>query len=342
MFQVFRPWMAAWRATAALLAFVIVLVSGRKTLAESPSATPGNQATVIIVAGASGEEEYGPQFARWVAGWEKASREAGAKQVTIGLSGDDQTTDYTRLKQALLDEPKESPNELWVIFIGHGTYDGKEAKFNLRGPDLSASECAQWFQPFLRPLALIDCSSASAPFLNKLSMPGRVIITATKSGHEQNYARFGQYLSEAIADPSADLDKDGQTSLLEAYLSASRRVAEFYETEGRLATEHPLLDDNGDGKGTPSDWFRGVRAVKIATDGATPDGLRAHQFHLLRSQQERELSTALRSQRDELELAVARLRDSKDKMPEEEYYRRIEPLLIDLARIYTSAEAKPK
>ena len=138
------------------------------------------------------------------------------------------------------------------MVIGHGTFDGKEAKFNLRGPDLSAADLAEWLKPFRRPVAVINCASASSPFINKLSATNRVIIAATRSGYEQNYARFGEYISSAVADPQADLDKDGQTSLLEAFLMASRRVAEFYNTEGRLATEHALLDDNGDGLGTPT------------------------------------------------------------------------------------------
>ncbi len=163
---------------------------------------------------------------------------------------------------------------------------------------------------------------------------GRVVITATRSGYEQNYARFGQYLSEAIADPNADLDKDGQTSLLEAFLMAARGVAEFYESEGRLATEHPLIDDNGDGLGTPADWFLGVRAVKKAKDNASLDGLRAHQFHLLRSESEQKLPTEKRLRRDELERDIAALRDQKSDLGEEEYYRQLETLLLEIARIY--------
>ncbi|MBU6402371.1 MAG: hypothetical protein KGS61_18795, partial [Verrucomicrobia bacterium] len=216
-------------------------------------------------------------------------------------------------------------------------FDGQEAKFNLRGPDLSASDLATWLQPFKRPLAVIDCSSASAPFLNKLSAAGRVIISATRSGYEQNYTRFGEYLAEAIADPRADLDKDGQTSLLEAFLTAARRVAEFYATAGRLATEHALLDDNGDGLGTPADWFRGLHAVKTARDGAALDGLRANQFCLVRNAAEQRMPAAIRAQRDELELAVARLRQAKAKLPQDEYYRRLEPLLVELAKLYQAA-----
>ena len=169
-----------------------------------------------------------------------------------------------------------------------------------------------------------------------------MIIAATRSGYEQNSTRFGRFISEAIADPQADLDKDGQTSLLEAFLMATRRVAEFYETEGRLATEHALLDDNGDGLGTPADWFRGIRAVKKAKEGASADGLRAHQFHLIRSAQEQMLSSELRAKRDELELAIARLRDAKSQMKEDDYYQQLEKLAIEVARLYERDASKPQ
>ena len=163
-------------------------------------------------------------------------------------------------------------------------------------------------------------------------------MTATRSGQEVNFTRFGGHFAEAISSAEADLDKDGQTSLLEAYLMASSRVAEFYNTEGRLATEHALLDDNGDGLGTPPDWFRGVRAVKKAKEGASADGLRAHQFVLVRSDQERKLPPAVRAKRDALELAIGKLRDDKASVPEAEYYKLLEPMLLDLARLYQSAK----
>jgi len=230
---------------------------------------------------------------------------------------------------------------LWLIFIGHGTFDGKEAKFNLRGPDISADELAAWLKPFHRPLAVINCASSSSPFINKLSAAGRVVVTATRSGYEQNYARFGQFIAEAIADPAADLDKDEQTSLLEAFVMASRRVKEFYDAEGRLATEHALLDDNGDGLGTPADFFRGVRAVKKPAEGATVDGLRAHQLHLVRSERELRMPPEVRLRRDELELALARLRDSKASFEEDEYYRRLENLMLELARFYSERGEPP-
>ena len=297
-----------------------------------------NRATLIVVVGAPGEEEYGKAFTEWAASWEKAGRQAHARVVSIGLKPEEGDSDRSKLEHALAAERKEGPNDLWLVLMGHGTFDGKEAKFNLRGPDFSATELAGWLKPIHRPLAVINTASASGPFINKLSAPGRVVSTATRSGYEQNFARFGQYLCESITDAAADLDKDGQTSLLEAFLMSSRRVNEFYQLENRLATEHALLDDNGDGLGTPADWFRGIRAVKKAKDGAALDGLRAHQFHLIRKEEEGNLPAAIRARRDELELAIAKLRESKGEMVEDDYYARLEKLLLEMAHLYGGSE----
>ena len=228
------------------------------------------------------------------------------------------------------------------MLIGHGTYDGKDAKFNLRGPDVSDEELAAWLAPCTRPLAVINCASASAPYLTRLSGDGRVIITATRTGNEDNATRFGDHLSSAITDPSSDLDKDGQTSLLEAFLAASHRTAEFYKSEGRILTEHALLDDNGDKLGISSEFFSGLRATKGAKDGAPLDGPRARQYHLVLSPAEHAMPAERRARRDELELAIESLREKKPSMVEGDYYGRLEPLLLDLARMYTDAPLVPR
>ncbi len=292
------------------------------------------RATVIVVAGAPGEEDYEKVFAQQLETWGKVTTQAGVKAVMIGGEAAGATSDRERLKQALAAETPAGPGELWLVLIGHGTFDGKEAKFNLRGQDLTAGELADWLKPFRRPLAIIDTASASAPFLIKLAGAGRVVISSTRSGNEQNYARFGKFFAEAMADPRSDLDKDGQVSLLEAFLSGSQRTTEFYKTEGRLATEHALIDDNGDGLGTPAEWFRGVRATKQAKDGATLDGARAHQFHLVRSAAEQQLSPEGRARRDALELKIARLRETKAKLTEVKYYEELERLMLELAAVY--------
>lgn len=315
----------AWRITRLTLLAAIAVPA---IFAAAPDAA--ERSTVIVVAGAPGEAEFAPDFVQQVDAWAKVSEQAGAKHVAIGGS----ETDRERLKAAIEAEPKTGPGELWIVLIGHGTFDGKEAKMNLRGPDVSASELAEWLKPFQRPLAIIDTTSSSAPFLAKLAAPKRVIVSATRSGHEQNYARFGKYLAEALPDPKSDLDKDGQISLLESFLSAANRTMEFYKTEGRLATEHALIDDNGDGLGTPADWFRGVLATKRARDGAAPDGPRAHQFHLVRSVAEQQLPPDVRARRDQIELQISALREKKAKMNEEKYYQDLEKMLLELAALY--------
>jgi hypothetical protein len=305
----------------------ILIFAATRLLAAEP-------ATVVVVVGAPGEDEYATVFAQQIEAWKKVTAQAAAKSIVIGAEAAGAAMDRDQLKQRLEAEPKDGAGELWLVLIGHGTFDGKEAKFNLRGLDLTATDLAEWLKPFKRPLALVATASASAPFLVKLAAPGRVVVSATRSGNEQNYARFGKYFAEAIADAKSDLDKDGQVSLLEAFLSGSQRTAEFYKTEGRLATEHALLDDNGDGLGTPADWFRGVRATKRARDGASLDGIRAHQFHLVRSPAEQQLSDDARARRDALELKIAKLRDAKAKLPEAKYFEELEKLLLELAAVY--------
>ncbi len=298
------------------------------------------KATVIVVTGAGGGEEFEEAFREWSAHWSETAKRAGAKLVSIGQDeeADKPVADKEALRAALESEPKRGSGELWLVLLGHGTFDRRTAKFNLRGDDVAAGELAKWLTPVRRPTAVVVAASSSSPFIDRLAGTDRVIVTATKSGDEINFARFGKYISEAIAGVEADLDKDGQTSLLEAYLTASRQVETWYKEEGRLATEHALIDDNGDGKGTPASWFRGIRAVKKAKDGTSLDGHRAHQFHLVRSEREQRMPAEVRDRRDRLELEVIRHREAKAKMSEDEYYARLEELLLKLARLYREAE----
>jgi hypothetical protein len=312
----------------------LVLIVSLLTSAEMPEPP-----TIVVVVGAPGASKYEQEFCQWAGRWQHGAEQAGAPCFLMGASVTTGQPDRQQLETLLADLPKKSLAPLWLVLIGHGTFDGRSAKFNMRGPDVTAAELAEWLKPYERTVAVINCASSSGPFINRLSGPNRVVVTATKSGYELNYARFGDYMSAAICDPAADLDKDGQTSLLEAFLSASARVAEFYEQEARLATETAILDDNGDGLGTPAAWFRGIRVTQRARDGASADGSRAHQLHLIPSQRERNMPAEVRARRDELELAIAKLRDSKaEGVQEDEYYRKLEPLLVELARLYAAWE----
>jgi hypothetical protein len=296
------------------------------------------KSSVIVVIGAPGAPEYKDQFVEWANEWHEAAKKATADFQLVGHDEAAKPNDRERLQKSLADFATDDPAPVWLVFIGHGTFDGHVAKFNLRGPDVSAGDLKAWLGPIKRPIAVIQCASASAPFINQLAGKDRVVVTATKSGDEQNFARFGQYIAATIADLRADLDKDGQVSLLEAYLAACRQLDEFYSQEARLATEHALLDDNGDGLGTPAAWFRGLRATQRANDGATLDGTRAHQFHLVASDRERQLPADDLRRRDELELKIAALRDEKSALKDEDYYSRLEELMLELAKLYDGIE----
>ncbi len=301
------------------------------------AADSANKQTVIVVVGAGGTPQYQAQFTLSAGLWEKACSQGDTNYISIGLKPTNNTNDVNDLKkleQAINNQDKEGDTPLWLVLIGHGTFDGKTAKFNLQGPDVSADTLAKWLEPFKRPIAVINAFSASSPFLNKLSGNNRVVISATKSGYEFSYSRFGQFISKAIGELSSDLDKDGQTSLLEAFLAASRQVEEFYSAEGRLATEHALIDDNSDALGTSADWYQGIKPSKKATEKSSPDGYRANQFCLIPSEIERKLSAELKAKRDSIEMEIIKLRDSKDKYSEDEYFSKLETLSTEIAKIY--------
>jgi hypothetical protein len=294
--------------------------------------------SIIVAVGAAGTEEYGTQFAEWSDAWEEVAAKADAEVFLIGRESNDKSTDFELLNETIAKIDPDASEPLWIVFIGHGTFDGREAKFNLRGPDVTAATLHEWLKPVERTVVLINCASASSPFMNKLAGQNRIVVTSTKNGYQYNFARFGKFIAAAIGNPDADLDKDGQTSLLEAFLLASSGVTEFYSLEARLATETALLDDNGDGLGTPADWFRGVRAVQTPKNNAPVDGLRANQLHLVRSVGERNMSAPDRQKRDELESQIAALRERKSDLDEDDYYRQLETILLQLARLYQSLD----
>lgn len=295
--------------------------------AETTSEPSLDRPAVIIAVSAPGEDVYDETFTQWAKTWTQAAKGGQARVEVIDKS----VTDF---KQALEEEAKETSSPLWIALLGHGTFDGREPKFNLPGDDLKASDLAEWLAPFRRPVVVVCSFSASGAWLKPLSGRDRIILTATKSGSEINYSRFGGHFATAIGDPAADLNKDGQTSVLEAWISAAQKTADFYKAEGRLATEHSLLDDNADALGTPPTFYSGIRAVKKPAGAAQPDGIRAAQIHLIPSAEERELAPELRERRDKLELELARLRDQKSTLPEAEYFSKLESILLQISRLY--------
>jgi hypothetical protein len=316
------------------------------------SQSPVVQRDVCVVVGAEGEPEYGDAFRMWAKRWqdlfEKSNDEKpiGFKLIDGSASEgseqasepDHQTQVLKWISHATASDDMQRPQERWLVLIGHGTFDPTQkvsaSKFNLRGPDLTTEMIAaalnqedeasnkgdkvKWI--------IINCSSCSGPFINALSGPNRIIITATKSGSEQNYARFGEYLSQCISDPRADLDHDKSVSLLEAFLLASDQTASFYESDGRLPSEQSLLDDNGDRRGTPAIFFQGLRPVKSPAENLALDGLRSKQTILQALPGAAPVDATLQAKIELIEEKIEALRGKKKELSEDDYYKQLEQL----------------
>ncbi len=289
---------------------------------------------VLVIVGAPGEELYAEGFENAAKAWEEAGDATNAVIDFIGRDASDDTTPKEQIQTWIQELDTDSPAPAWIVYIGHGTYNRRDAFINVSGPDITAKQLADWLPTMDRTLIFIHGGSASSPFMNALSAPNRIIITGTRNPDEINYTRFGEYFANVLARSDGDIDQDGQTSLLEAFLSTADRVESFYQDQGRLASEHALIDDNGDQFGTPPDWFRGVRVTKQSKDGKEPDGFRAHQIALIPSAQEKLLTAEQRTERDALEADIEVLRKRKDTLEEAIYYEVLEAILGKLSNIY--------
>ncbi|GIX04891.1 MAG: hypothetical protein KatS3mg114_0760 [Planctomycetaceae bacterium] len=325
-----RAWIQRKLMVCGLLAFAW----GRPSLTPAwTDEAPAGE--LLLIVGAAGSTDYARQFAAWAEQWKRAAQAARYAGICLTAENEESSAQPALpLKQRwhtwLNAADHQGSRPLWVVLIGHGTYDRRTARFNLPGPDVSAEELASWLEPFTRPLIIIDTTACSAPFLVSLARPGRIVITATKGGGEQNFTRFGEYLAQAWWEPRADLDKDDAVSLLEAFLYASRRTADFYKTEGRLRTEHALLDDDGDGQGTRAEDYVGLHPRE---EGMQVDGLRAHLTFLVPSSQEADWSPDRRAARQLLEQQLLELRQRKAQLPPAEYAHQLEFLLLQLAEL---------
>jgi hypothetical protein len=294
--------------------------------------------SVLVVIGAAGEEEFGKTFRESAERWRAALR-SDDLQILDGT--DTSKNDDKEHRKQILDwcsradsQPSENGirEERWLVMIGHGTHDRNSSKFNLKGPDVTAEAIAKAMSTVKARWLVIDGSSCSGPFINALSGENRIVITATKSGSEQNYSRFSEYMSKSISDPSADLDHDDCVSVLEAFLAASNRVTQFYENEGRLASEQALLDDNGDSRGTPAAFYRGARPVKAPANGLKLDGSLASRAIVFNFGQPDLRTIESRAQSELLFDRIESLRNQKKELGEDEYFANLEHLFLELAK----------
>jgi hypothetical protein len=302
----------------------------------APAAPP--QSRVLVVSGAAGSDEYAGRQKKWretlVAqlttrfGVPASRVTVLAEQAADGL----QAATAVNLRQAMgtLTAAQRADDTLLIVLFGHGTFDGVDAKFNLVGPDLTASEWREALQGLPGRVVFVQTASASFPFLAALAGPNRVVVTATDSPQQKYDTVFGEHFVAAFTPeaPEADLDKDGRISIWEAFAYASDASKRYYQQRGQLSVERALLDDSGDGVG---------RDLAKAGD----DGLLASRLFL-----DPDPATAsgdpsvtlLIGRRNTLETELDELRRKKGFMPDDAYARDLERIIVDIAR--TSREIR--
>ena len=297
---------------------------------------------LLIIAGLGGDPAYSDQFHTWATTLLDAAKdryELPAEHVTY--LGEKPDRDPERIDGRSTRENVEAaiaelgararPNDkVFIVLIGHGSFTGGESRFNLPGPDLTAEDFAVLLNQLRSErVTFANTSSASGGFTAALSGRNRVIVTATKTGGERNETMFGGFFIEALAGgDEADLDKNRQVSVLEAFNYARHEVARTYESDGRLLTEHAMLDDNGDSEGSTEPGFQ------------TPDGGLARTLFLAAGPIRRAVDAegggdpALRALYEEsqaIEEQLEALKLLKDGMDPVRYEQELEKLLVQLA-----------
>lgn len=292
----------------------------------------------VIVSGASGGEKYAEQMDTWRNDLQTTlvNRYQFKKEFVkvfvdeAAAAGEKGTAENVRKFFAEMKKGSSKDDFVLIILLGHGTYDGDVAKFNLVGPDMTAKDWNDVLNGVEGHVTLVNTTEASFPFLESLTAKGRVVITATDSAAQKYATVFPEYFVKAMKEASTDLDKNGRTSIYEVFAAASAAVKQHYDQRGQLTTERAVIDDNGDGKGR-----------EASADG--PDGGIARLAYLdseiVAASGNPELA-ALIKRRQALEQQAEEHKQLKGVMPDAEWNAQFEKLMLELAQV--SAEIRKK
>jgi hypothetical protein len=290
-----------------------------------PQGPAREEKVCIVITGLGGMPEYEENFLNWGLATE-AHFQDELESVVYRLDGRNQKkSDILQLFEQISSSPPSK--ELWLFLIGHASHDNRNYKFNISGPDLTDQEIQAFFDGLGEVRTyLVAATGASGTLASQLGHKNRVIVTATKSATERQPPLFMSFFLEAVTSEEADTDKNARVSLLEAFLFSHQKVATWFEEKGRIQTEHSTLQDNGQ-----------VLLEKkniLETHPGNQGTLLASMAYLSRSTDQtystRE-ARELASQRVELEREIEDLKFRKNEMPEDEYYRVLEELLVRLA-----------
>jgi hypothetical protein len=304
-------------------------------LAASRGSASAQSAHLLVIVGLAGDPEFAEPYSKWGAALvDAATTQYGLSKEQVIYLHEKPETDTKRITgKSTRDEVAKAFGKLaaagpedtiFVVLIGHGTFDGKVAKFNLVGPDMTAADFEPFMQRAPRRVVFVNTASASGPFIEALSGQGRTIVTATRNGRESFATIFGGYFVDAMTTDAADADKNKRVSVLEAFDYARREVATAYERQGIILIEHALLDDSGDKEGTATPTVDGKegRVAALLSLGTVGQGDPLPSDPKLR---------ALHEERRALERRVESLRLMKDSMDAQKYAAELEKVVTELA-----------
>jgi hypothetical protein len=323
-----------------LLKKCATLIAALALVFSVASSAAAGERYALVVTGAAGGDQYAAKYNQWRTAFTKTLRDefkyAPERILVLADDTGDGVQKATRenVQRVLTDLRKRmaKDDQLLVLLIGHGTtLDGEEAKFNLVGPDLTATEWGDLVKPIPGRVVFVDTTGASFPFLKRMASRGRVVLTATDSAAQQFETVFPEYFVKAFEDPAADLDKSGRVSIWEAFTYASAGVRQAFEQKGQLPTERPLLDDTGAGVGR--------EAQNPGTDGAVARITYLEPDAALALPADTGLATLIK-RRAELEMLLEELKARKESTPPDQYDAELEKLLVEIARVGAQIRAK--
>jgi hypothetical protein len=297
----------------------------------SVSEVQAEERWALVLSGASGGPKYAEQMREWRTGIASALVDRygfSADKVRVLVdetvkTGEQGTAANLRKSIAEIRQGLTREDLLLIILLGHGTHDGDVAKFNLVGPDLTAADWAGLLNGLPGRLVMVNTTSASFPFLERLAGANRIVITATDSVAQKYATVFPEYFAKAMSEASSDLDKNGRTSVFEVFAATSAAVKQHYQQRGQLTTERAVFDDNGDGVGREA-------------EAPGPDGTMARLLYLdaesPAAANNPELAALIRRRR-ELETEAEALKQKKGAMPEPAWQAEYEKLMIELAKV---------
>ena len=295
---------------------------------------------LLVIAGVAGDEAHAKQFHKWATTLiDAAKTKDGVPDANITYLADKPDLDAARIRgrstsenvqKAIADlAAKAHPgDQVVIVLIGHGSFDGNLAAFSMPGPDMTVADwAAQLKKLSAQKVAFINTTSSSGAFLPAVAAPGRTVVTATKTGGERNEAMFGEFFVEAFGDTAADADRNGHVSVLEAFNYADNKVVTAYKQGGLLRTEHAAIDDGGNGK---------LAATQYLTAHPADGGLKVDVSD--------PAMRALVAEREAIQKDIDALKAKKDTLDPARYDQDMERLLTNLAlktKAIRDREAKP-